>query len=334
MLTADAAVASLEANVWSMFSILGAGTGGSILDTPARLVVEAPLPQPPYNAVLRFRDDGTGPLAEQVAREWVRFTRRGVNGVFLRHPTAPDGLDAALAANGLEEAERLAGMALDLTTDLPARRAVDGVDLVEAGNADTDDWVDLVTWRYGLESTTEDYLRDVYRQAIGTHSRLFVARIDGRAVSKVVLHLSDGVAEIYGAATTEAGRRRGLASALTIAALHRAWELGTGVGAALHTDGARPVSRPRVPRRRTLRCVGRAGHPAPVSGPVRRARVRRSVRTACRKRSGASNRLLRDRPVMLAVTSRCDGGADDERARRQGAGHRGCLHGGLELRLA
>lgn len=229
MLTSDAAIASLEANAWSMFTILGAGTGGSILNTPERLVVEAPLPQPLYNLVLRFLDDGTGPLAEQVAREWARFTRRGVNGVFLRHPTAPDDLDAALAANGLEEAEQLAGMALDLTTDLPARRAVEGVDLVEAGDADADDWVDLVTWRYGLESTTEDYLRDVYSQGIGTHVRLFVARIGGRAVSKVALHLSDGVAGIYGVATTEHGRRRGLASALTIEALHRARELGATV---------------------------------------------------------------------------------------------------------
>lgn len=238
MLTTDATIASLEANLWSMYSILGAGTGGSILDTPDRLVVEAPLPQPPYNTVLRFRDDGTGPLSEQVAKEWIRFSRRGVIGAFVCHPTAPDGLEAALLANGLEEAERLAGMAMDLTTDLPARRTVNGVDLVEAGDADADDWVDLVTWRYGLEPTTEDYLRDLYRGAIGTHSRLFVARIDGRAVSKVVLHLSGGVAGIYGVATTEAGRRRGLASALTIEALHAAW----GAGATMSVLHATPMA--------------------------------------------------------------------------------------------
>ncbi len=226
MLTSDAVLTSLEANAWSMFSILGAGTGGSIVDTPERLVVQAPLPPPPYNAVLRFLDDGTGPLTDQVATVWAGLTDRAVNGVFLRHPSAPYDLDAALAANGLEEAEQLAGMALGLTTDLPARRVVDGVDLVEAGDTDADDWVDLVTWRYGLEPTTADYLREIYVQAIGTHSRLFVARIDGRAVSKVVLHLSDGVAGIYGVATTEQGRRRGLASALTIEALHRACELG------------------------------------------------------------------------------------------------------------
>lgn len=46
-------------------------------------------------------------------------------------------------------------------------------------DVEADGWVDLVTWRDGLESTTEDHLHDVYRQAIGTHSRLFVARIDG-----------------------------------------------------------------------------------------------------------------------------------------------------------
>ncbi len=50
----DLAVRDLERNMWSMFSIMGCGTGGRLVDTATRLVTEAPVPQPPYNAVLRF----------------------------------------------------------------------------------------------------------------------------------------------------------------------------------------------------------------------------------------------------------------------------------------
>jgi len=259
----DAALAPLATNICAMFSILGVGTAGSILDTPERLVVEAPLPQPPYNAVLRFRDDGAGPLTEQVAKERARFTRRDVNGVFLRHPTAPDGLDAALMANGLEEAEQLAGMALDLTTDLPARRAVDGVQLLEASENDAADWVDLVTWRYGLESTTEDYLREIYVMDIGTHSRLFVARIDGCAVSKVVLHLSDGFAGIYG--VPGGGQSPSQARV-------RADDRGPPPGAGARNDGRR--DRCCTPRRWRTTCTppsGTATSRRSVCGPSRPA---------------------------------------------------------------
>lgn len=69
----------------------------------------------------------------------------------------------------------------------------------------------------------------MYADAIGTHSRLWLARVDGEPVSKVVLHVSDGVAGIYRVATTEAGRGRGLASSLTLHALHAAREAGATV---------------------------------------------------------------------------------------------------------
>jgi hypothetical protein len=35
--------------------------------------VEAPLPQPPYSAVLRFLDDGTEPLTEQGRRRGLGY---------------------------------------------------------------------------------------------------------------------------------------------------------------------------------------------------------------------------------------------------------------------
>jgi len=51
------------------------------------------------------------------------------------------------------------------------------------------------------------------------HARWFLARVDGQAVSKVVLHVVDGVAGICCVATTEQGRGRGPATAVTKHAL-------------------------------------------------------------------------------------------------------------------
>ena len=98
----------------------------------------------------------------------------------------------------------------------------DGVEIVEATAEDSSEWLHLITCRYGLDEQSSPYLREIYRQAIGNGSRLWVARIDGVAVSKVGMHTHDGVAGIYGVATTELGRGRGLATLLTLTALHAA----------------------------------------------------------------------------------------------------------------
>jgi GNAT superfamily N-acetyltransferase len=223
------AVQALEANFWSMFRVMGSGPGGTIVDTPGRLIVESPLPQPPYNSVLRFRGEGDEPLQPQVDEIWKRFRSRGVTGIFVVHPTSPPDLRATLTASGLERAELILGMIRDLDGSLPPAPDIEGVEIGEADEAAGADWVHLVTWRYGLESTHESYLRRMYAEAIGTHTRLWLARVDGEPVSKVVLHVADGVAGIYGVATTEAGRGRGLASSLTLHALQAARDAGATV---------------------------------------------------------------------------------------------------------
>jgi GNAT superfamily N-acetyltransferase len=233
------AVDALETNLWSMFRILGAGPGGATTDTPDRLIVESPLRQPPYNSVLRFRDEGDRPLQLQVTEIWDRFRARGVTGTFVVHPTSPCGLRQVLTASGLVRAELLPGMIRDLDESLPSVPVIEGVETGEADEASDADWVQLVTWRYGLEPTHESYLRAVYANAIGSTHRLWLARIDGEAVSKVALHVSGKIAGIYGVATTEAGRGRGLASLLTLQALHAARDAGATVSVLHSTPMAR-----------------------------------------------------------------------------------------------
>jgi GNAT superfamily N-acetyltransferase len=214
-------IADLERNLWTFFAVLGTGSEGSVLDTPTRLVTRAPIKQPPYNGVWRFFDEGTGTIAEQVDDLIAAFVERGVAPVWIAHPTTPPEVREHLAGLGWER-EHIAGMARALSGLPELPRTPDDIDIHEASGDDEDAWLHLVTWRYGLDAGTAPYLREIYRGAVGTHTRLWVAKIDEEPVSKVAMHVSEGVAGIYAVATTEKARGRGLAGLLTLTALHAA----------------------------------------------------------------------------------------------------------------
>lgn len=217
----DRAIHDLEHNAWGMFSLMGLGDGGRVIDTPTRLVTEAPVPQPPYNAVLRFYDEGDRPLRDQAEELLVSMSDRDVTPVWLLHPTTSPGIRDALTELGLVCAEELYGMSADLD-DVERPSVRDDVEIVEFTEDSEHLWLDLVSWRYGLSEESSPYLRDVYRAGLQRGTGGWVALVDGAPASKAVVHVEDGVAGIYGVATTEAGRGRGLATHLCATALETA----------------------------------------------------------------------------------------------------------------
>ncbi|MFK8023805.1 MAG: GNAT family N-acetyltransferase [Ilumatobacter sp.] len=231
----------LEAHLWSMWGPLGSCRGGKTTDMPARLLVETPIPRPPYNTVLRFLDDGS-PLDAQVDEVLARYVDRPVTLAWIVHPSSPDGLGDLLAARGLEMAEELFGMAVDLTEIAEPLAFGPDVEVFEASLAHAAEWMEMVGVRYELDPADSDLVRQLMEDQID-HARWFVARVDGVAVSKVVLHEHDGVAGIYGVATTEAGRGRGLAGGLTAHALGVARESGMELGVLHSTPMAQSLYR-------------------------------------------------------------------------------------------
>ncbi len=227
----DARISELEHSAWSMFSFMGRGPGGRLVDTATRLVIETPVARPPYNAVLRFHDEGDRPLRDQAEALLAPMMERGVTPVWMVHPTTDPAIRDALAGLGLECAEELYGMAADLA-DLPRPDEVpDGVEVVELTLDDSHTWLELVSWRYGLGEESSEYLIEAYRTSLDERTRVWVAMVDGQPVSKVGLHIDHlvnpgGVAGIYGVATTEGGRGRGLARLLCSIALDAARSVG------------------------------------------------------------------------------------------------------------
>ncbi len=238
-----AEVAALEDSAWSIFTAIGMGPGGRVLDTPTRLVVETPVPQPPYNAVHRFYDEGDRPVGEQIAELLDPMSARPVTPAWLVHPSTDNSVPSELSAYGWTCAEQILGMVADLTDVWAPPDPIAGVEMFEATPAHSDLWVELVSWRYGLDTTASPYLRAVYEQSLGRHTRLWVATIDDQPVSKVAVHLTGSVAGVYGVVTTEAGRGRGIASGLTSIALRSVRAAGARQSVLHSTPMARSMYR-------------------------------------------------------------------------------------------
>lgn len=69
----------------------------------------------------------------------------------------------------------------------------------------------------------------------------FLAYVDGEPAGTSSVCVTDEIAGIYGVATLEAFRRRGVASALTAAALQEGARKGCVIGALQPSDMGRPV---------------------------------------------------------------------------------------------
>lgn len=230
------AIAQLEANLWSMWSVFGRGPGASLIDEPAVMAFQTPLVDAPYNGVMRYRRSEADPGVESEIDELLApYRERGVPVMWLVHPSAsPADIRERLQARGFESADMLPGMVADLA-DLPDPEALPaGIDVNEVGADEPAAWIGLVSWRYGLPPESQAFLEAIYRsEGVGPDGplRVWIASRDGQPVAKAVLHTGAGVAGIYGVATRPEGRGLGLATTLTLTALHagRAGGCTTGV---------------------------------------------------------------------------------------------------------
>jgi ribosomal protein S18 acetylase RimI-like enzyme len=226
MFTETEAVAALETNIWSMMAQFGRVAPGRLLETPTRLVLETDVAKPPYNTVLRFYDEGDRSIDAQVHELVARFDGRACTPAWLVHPTTPSGVRESLDGQGWVCAETVPGMIHTLEDLAPVPDVPLGIELVEADVGHGAAWLDLVSTRYGLVEDDSPYLHQVFDSVIGAGVRVWIASHDGVPVSKVGIHGSGDVAGIYGVATTERGRGRGLGSLLTNIALHTTADAG------------------------------------------------------------------------------------------------------------
>jgi GNAT superfamily N-acetyltransferase len=242
----DHAISALERNLWSLWQVFGRGDGGELVDTPEVLRFETPMRYIPYNSVMRFRVDGPD-VDDRIDETLERYVGRGVPLMWVVHPTAlPLDLDRRLEQRGLVEAEVAPGMVADLADVPPPDAPPDGIELARFTEDEADDFIELVAWRYSLPLDDTGYLRTVFaHHGFGRDdcpTKAWVARMDGRIVSKAILHVDgDGVAGLYGVATRAEARKLGLARILCSTVFDEARAIGCTTGVLHSTPMAYPL---------------------------------------------------------------------------------------------
>lgn len=191
---------------------------------------------PLLNAVIGTRVDADG-ADTLIERTLARFADRHVPMSWWVLPSdEPADLAERLAAHGLVDAGPLPGMAIDLGA-LPAAPRVPGLTIERV--AEEEDLAAFISVALpALEAPDAFgtlYTRVRVREGFGDDGpiRDYLGRLDGGPVATATLMMSaasDGIAGIYNVATEASHRRRGLGSALTVAALEDARRLGLRIG--------------------------------------------------------------------------------------------------------
>ena len=227
----DKDVKALEEAVVAQWANFGQGPGGAYNDDGELAWSEAPVPQIPYNAVVRthlMRD-----AEDRIDAMVSRFRTRGVQFMWVVHPSAqPANLERLLPKHGLSLVAREKGMALDLASwKKPAVRADSPIVYKEATDEQSlADFEDLIAQYWNLPDETLPYVDGCIRQAFefGDRGVWLLAYKEQEPVGKAYLSLQglDGTASIWGVYVKSTARGYGIGSRLTELALERAAALG------------------------------------------------------------------------------------------------------------
>lgn len=223
-------VAQIEEALVGHWSHFGRWPKGALVEEAGTLRYETPIPQLPYNGVVRTHIDGDA--AKVVDEVLESFHRRHVSCLWWDHPSAsPPNLGELLAARGMSVVERVTGMSIELDEAELREPETPGIEYVEVLDDDSlRSYSELIMSYWDVPPESQSLVEELNRYwGPGTAPLHRWVAYDGReAVAKVLLSLAapPGVAAIYGMSVRPAARGRGVASALTHIVLRRARELG------------------------------------------------------------------------------------------------------------
>ncbi len=225
-------VEAIEANMFDFWIQLGRSPRVELYDGPDMIRMICDLPSPFCNNVLRaqFTQEDVDTRIEETLSQ---FRSRSLPIRWLTSPsTRPVNLGNYLEAHGLPHITDYPGMAVDLLklnedleilSDLSIER-VDDLKTLDQGRR-------VFTLGYGVPISLGNLLFDIF-SSLGFELPLrhYVGWLKGKPVSCSTLLLSSGVAGIYLVATVPESRGQGIGSALTLAPLCDARDLGYRIG--------------------------------------------------------------------------------------------------------
>ena len=224
----EAAAAALEANFAELIRWYASRPGGEVIEADDVTICCTGVPFRSVNCAVEIDLDPATADA-RIAEVGAWFDARGHPWRWLVGPSSgPDDLGERLARAGYEPNRGSVGMALDLDGFVPETPPT-GVEIVTV-----DDLAGLAAWdsiqrmALVLDATQTRGWRDAHDRALGPDVPLrdWIAFLDGVPVAAAALFVGAGVAGIYNVATVPEARVRGIARAITAAALAEAVRRG------------------------------------------------------------------------------------------------------------
>ncbi len=200
----------------------------------------------PFNKVVGI---GFGGLPDEAALAEVEsaYEARGAAvQVELAHMADPE-IAALLTGRGY----RLVAFENVLGSLLPRGRSgptPDGIVVGECTDDELEAWIDVVVTGFAHPDdqgtpTHEDFPREIVERAerdlVAAGARTYLARIDGTVVGGGGLQITDGVAQLVGAATAPRHRRRGVQTALLATRLADAAAAGCDIAVVTTAPGSK-----------------------------------------------------------------------------------------------
>ena len=231
-------IRELEQNLWDTWSMFGRGPGCFLHEEDDLLWFETPIPIIPYNGVLKFQVERN---ADQRVHTIVEhFGRKKTQFMWILHPSSrPSDLGDRLLGRGLKDVEPVPGMALSLE-DLPALPSLlDDIEVRNvAGGKDAGAYYEFAASRWNIPEEYKDHYASMARGfrlgEPGSRVHMWQAWREGQPIAKAGMYLGSRSAGIYGVVTRPEARGLGLATTLTLIALHEARSRGYEV-AVLHS---------------------------------------------------------------------------------------------------
>ncbi len=202
--------------MWAQWSQFGVPDGCVFERSGGTYALKTPIATFPYNGVFRFvESDG---VDDRIDRLIADYEKRRVDHFWVVHPTAqPADLDARLHARGFAEVEVCPGMVVapsDLATEAPPSE----IEFVPIGPDEEGPTIEFVAHRWGVPAQDRALVGRFFREnRIGQPDaplRGWLALLNGHAVGKAFTYRKENVVGLYGVATREEARGRGVGRAI------------------------------------------------------------------------------------------------------------------------
>ena len=215
------------------------------VEHPHAIVTESDLPCPFFNNV--FSADIPESEAQDVVNDLIdRFCSRNVPCFWWSGPVNHDQQVASiLETRGFVKAVEGAAMAIDLANCPTSNQVVAEIVEVES-ESQMSDWCSTCTAAFEFDDALSGWWHELFTSIPhGSPSPLthFLASVDGKPVGTASAFIEDGVVGLASVGVRPEFRRRGIGSAITLAALDAARNLGCRLGVLFSSPMAVPCTR-------------------------------------------------------------------------------------------